>query len=412
MFQPDDSSNVCRSVLARENGCTSWSPRVPPGGTEAGSERSLITSLAAGEILATLPLYLSPLILGALTNRLGFDPERAGLLLAVEVMVLAWVTLFGAAWVPRHRWRQMARWGVWVALLGNFGSLVATDFASLGVLRVMAGAGEGLVYMACTGYLPLARNRERFAVIITFCTVVSGLTGLTLLPAILDSLGHVGIFLPSAVVTLAAWPCIARLPSIPPLRQTVPTTATGEAASSNGRLLLLPLAMFATQLAQGCFWSLLQLAGEKGGLAEPVIDLALSSSTLFLLVGVCAAGLLDTRVGRGVPLIGGILVNAASMTVALSAAAPGIFLGANFVQASTNLFAVIYQVGLAAAADRTGRIVALVSGALLLGNGIGPAVGGAIIGHLGWSALLPSLIALNGVAVLFYASHFGLQRPP
>jgi predicted MFS family arabinose efflux permease len=54
----------------------------------------------------------------------------------------------------------------------------------------------------------------------------------------------------------------------------------------------------------------------------------------------------------------------------------------------------------------------LASAALLLGNGIGPAVGGALIEHLGWPTLLPSLLALNGAALLLYVGYLGTRRLP
>jgi MFS family permease len=70
---------------------------------------------------------------------------------------------------------------------------------------------------------------------------------------------------------------------------------------------------------------------------------------------------------------------------------------------------VIYQIGLAANADPRGRIAAAACGMVLLGNGIAPAVGGAIIEHVGWPVLLPTILALNLAAALVYASH--LRRP-
>jgi MFS family permease len=379
------------------------------------SDLGLIAPLAAGEVMATLPLYLSPVVLGALTDHLGFGPERAGMLLTAELGVLAFVTLFGAAWVPRQRWKQAAHWGILLALLGNLGSLAATNWIGLGALRLVAGVGEGLVYMVCTGYLPLARNRERLAAITVFCSVTSAMIWLVFFPGIVTSIGHAGIFLPPAVVTLGAWPLVARLPPAPLAQPAEPigeTVSAGHASPRAGHapqrtkgVVLLPLAVLATQLAQGCFWSFLPVAGEKSGVARPVIDLALSTSTLALLIGVVAAGLLGTRVGRAIPLIGSIFINALSMAAAFGAAAPGVFLAANLVQASTNLFAVIYQIGLAAHADPRGRIAAAACGTVLLGNGIAPAVGGVIIEHAGWPALLPTILGLNLAAVLVFATH-------
>src|SRR6202012_5246163 len=108
---------------------------------------------------------------------------------------------------------------------------------------------------------------------------ISGFMWLDVTPFLLRGLGHMGIFLPSAVATLTVWAFTGRLkptPAVPAPRMRRVSVVEEEPALLKGRGLFLPIAMFATQLAQGCFWSFLQLAGERGGVAEPVIDMVLS----------------------------------------------------------------------------------------------------------------------------------------
>jgi len=213
-------------------------------------------------------------------------------------------------------------------------------------------------------------------------------------------LGYRAIFLIQAVAAGALWPLIRRLPSVS--SSPASTNAPRAAAPATVRGILLPIAVFASQIGQGCFWTFVPLAGAQADLGPGEIDMVLSLSTLALLIGPVAAGLLATRLGHSLPLVGGMLVNTAAMALAFTSKGLPVFLAANLVQAGTNLFAVVYQIGLTARADGRGRIAATAASAVLLGNGLAPAFAGEIVDCAGLSTLLASIVAFNLLALLLY----------
>ena len=81
-----------------------------------------------------------------------------------------------------------------------------------------------------------------------------------------------------------------------------------------------------------------------------------------------------------------------------------VYVAANVVQAVTNLSSLVYQLGLAAAVDRTGRVFAAANGLVALGNGVGPAVAGAITVAYGAPHVGLAVVALNVLALMLFAA--------
>lgn len=73
------------------------------------------------------------------------------------------------------------------------------------------------------------------------------------------------------------------------------------------------------------------------------------------------------------------------------------------VQAVTNLSSVVYQYGLAAALDRSGRLVAAVSGLLTIGNGLGPSLAAWIVTYQAAAMVGSLVLALNLIALCGFA---------
>jgi hypothetical protein len=81
-----------------------------------------------------------------------------------------------------------------------------------------------------------------------------------------------------------------------------------------------------------------------------------------------------------------------------------IYIGANVLQSVTNLSSLVFQLGLAASLDRTGRVVAVSTGLVTLGNGLGPGLSAGLSGVFGAPSVGVFVLGLNGVALGLYAA--------
>jgi hypothetical protein len=87
-------------------------------------------------------------------------------------------------------------------------------------------------------------------------------------------------------------------------------------------------------------------------------------------------------------------------------AAHWIYIAANVLQSITNLSSVIFQLGLAASLDRSGRVVAVSTGLVTLGNGLGPSLSANLSGVFGAPFVGVAILMLNCVALALF---FGVK---
>ena len=234
---------------------------------------------------------------------------------------------------------------------------------------------------------------------LTIVAIVHASFWLAILPYAVDKLGYRGPYACLLLICLAGTLLLTRLPSVPVGRHA--GSATGRKRWPLIGLLVVP-AVFLTQLGQGTFWSLEETFGSRAGLTDHVIGLFLSMATLFLLVGAVGAAWVGMRFGRFAPLLTLIAINALSILGVSVVPIPQVFVAANVVQSVTNLASVIYQLGLAANLDRSGRVISASTGAVTLGNGLGPGFSSNLNASFGASSVGIFVLALNGLALAFY----------
>ena len=90
------------------------------------------------------------------------------------------------------------------------------------------------------------------------------------------------------------------------------------------------------------------------------------------------AAWLGLRAGRIIPFVGGFLCSAMGQSIWIAAAEPWMLWMGGMLWGFGFYFVSPYQMGLAAAIDRRGRVAVLAGGLLNLGYGIGPTLGGRI----------------------------------
>jgi predicted MFS family arabinose efflux permease len=365
-------------------------------------DAAILVPVIGAQLIASTGIFLVPFIVGALLAASNqFDERSVGFLISMEALAASLTTVGLSAWTRPHSRRRVTLIGAGLAIAGNALALVSASLPLLVVARLSAGIGAGVVTAESAAVVARGRDRERLISGLTAAAVLNGSIWIFAIPYVPDALGYRGPYLAMIFAALIGAMLLTRLPSPPMRRAAAPTQ---QVASDGGRLGLAVLpAIFLTQLGQGSFWTFVEIYGHNAGLSGEAIGGFLSLATLLLLVGVVGTAAAGTRLGRFGPLFALTAVNLVSIVAITYAKDPTVYVVANVVQAVTNLSSLVYQLGLAAAVDRSGRLFAAANGLVGLGNGLGSAVAGAIALPFGAHNVGLAVVLFDVTALVLFA---------
>jgi len=353
------------------------------------------------QLIVTTSLLLMPLLIETLKVDAGLSGKAAGFLLSMELAVSALTTLGLSTWIRDHSGRRWALFGALLTILGTALTLISPRLPALLATRFLAGMGAGIVGAEATSVLSLGVARERLIATVTIIAIVNAAFWLAVMPYLIDRIGYRGPYAGLLLIGLAGTCLLRRLPSVSPRRDVTRQAFHPSFAMS---AVFVVLAVFLTQLGQGAFWSMEETYGSYAGFNSHAIGVLLSAATLLLLLGAAGAAWAGDRFGRFTSLTLLILLNAVSILLVSTMAFRWVYIGANILQSVTNLSSVVFQLGLAASLDRTGRVVAVSTGLVTLGNGLGPGLSAGLSGVFGAPFVGLFVLGLNGVALGLYAA--------
>ena len=361
----------------------------------------ILLPVIGSQLIVMTSMFLMPVLIDTLEVHAGFSAKASGLLLSMELAVSALTTLSLSAWVRAHSARRWALAGALLTVVGTVLSLVSPALPALFATRLLAGIGAGVVGAEATSVLSRGVDRERLIAILTIASIVDAAFWLAVLPYGIDRFGYRAPYACLLLICLCGTFLLLRLPT-----HSARQRSTGPAlrAPFSFSALLAVVAIFLTQLGQGAFWSMEELYGSQAGFDSHAIGMILSISTLLLLLGAVGAACAGNRFGRFNSLLMVIALNAFSMLLVSTIAVHWVYLAANIVQAVTNLSAVIYQLGLAACLDRGGRVVAVSTALVTLGNGVGPGLAASLRGVFGAPFIGVLVLAINCAALALYCT--------
>jgi predicted MFS family arabinose efflux permease len=363
-------------------------------------DRAILFPAIGGQLVLGTTMSLLPVFLDTLRTQAGLSLRTAGFLLSSELGVAATTTLILSAWGHPHSVKKWALWGGALAIFGTILSLFSPAIAILAASRLLAGAGTGIVGAQALRVLARGIDKERLIAFVTIASIVNAAVWFALFPFFISRLGYRALYLCLLVVFLAGTALLTRLPSIPDRR---PIRGRELASRTSSPVILVVLAIFLTQLGQGAFWSLDELYGSNAGFSPNAIGTILAVSTLLLLVGAAGSAWAGDRYGRFRTLFVLIAVNALSIVLVGTVRIHGVYLAANILQALTNLSSVVYQLGLSASLDRSGRAVAAATAMVTLGNGIGPALPAWLSAYFGMPYVAVVVLAIDGFALALFS---------
>ena len=342
--------------------------------------------------------YSATVINPSLLVETPLDEPAVGALGSIELLFLAFFSLVLAPFAPRFSYRGLAVAGSAAAAFGYVLSAQSVAFGPMAAARVIMGIGAGVAIVAVNGAVASSDDPDRrFAMIYTLGAILAAVY-VAGLPLGLARWGYQGGFAICLLICLVVLPFCLWMPhhtdELPRSTRRQPQLLAAEAPPSALAVALVIGSIGIYSIGEQALWA---FAGEIGmrnvGAPMESIGNVMAGMTLTGTLGGFLAWKLGARFGRALPLLIGSLMSALSRFGFMLTSDYTMMVAAAVEWGFSFYFLSPYQMGVAAAMDRTGR-VAVAAGALMnFGYAFGPGIGGAVIGYLGQQALLPVVVA-------------------
>jgi predicted MFS family arabinose efflux permease len=282
------------------------------------------------------------------------------------------------------------------ALAGGYGEVLAA--------RVATGLLCGLVLAAGNAAAAASADPDRFFARVLFAMgAAAGLLFLAL-PQALGPWGYAGGFLLLGGICVVALPLFGWLP-----RHAGPAPSTARSGGDASAATVVAVAgllggVFFHGMNTQAMWAFSERIGVRVGLSLEEIGLVLAVTTWVGLLGALLASWLGTRLGRGLPVLGGIAFLTLAMWVVAQSGASEVYTASLVIWGLAFFFVTPYMMGTAAALDRAGRWTVAAGAAQLFGAAFGPYAAGEVITRWGYPGL-------EGLVLAFGAASLALVLP-
>jgi MFS family permease len=355
----------------------------------------LISAVFFTIIAGSLTAGISPLLVGAFVDDLGFSETAAGSLVTFEMTAMCVAAMLLANTISRTSRRKWAFIGAIITVIGHLASTYSGDFQILTGIRIVAGLGEGICFAAASAAAAGASAPDRLFAQVIFCEMILWGILLAVLPAVISPYGCSGLFWTLAILTILSVPCMVWLPD-PDITQIdgqkgkTPHMKTGVTAM---------IAFAIISITGSAVWSLSERIGLKSGLNLKTVGMILGIATIAGIAGSGFAAWLGIRWGRRLPLFLGISASTVGMVMITAIYEPVSFTASQVLWGVAYAFMTPYMMGVAATLDSLGRWTATASGVMMGASALGPVIGGMFINQglalvSGLSGILTFLLLL------------------
>jgi predicted MFS family arabinose efflux permease len=360
--------------------------------------RSGKAALLAGHCAGMVDLVALPIWVGTLIGWYRLDPQQAGFLLTLFLAGQVISSVLLAPLFTRLPARAAAVGGFAVATL-SFGALAQfAHFPAMLALHFVGGLGAGCALSVVHGTIGRSANPHGLFATAGFALGVFGLFMLGGGTKLVATLGGAALFMVfAAVMALALLLALGAFPA----GQT-PQQARPAAGKLPAEVWFAMAGMSVLGLGQAAIFSFVQRIGLDRGWSVDLVSAALAVVGVCALVAAPLAALLQHRLRAEAVVVAGPLLHAA-LAMGLTHTQALVPYGAlTTLLLCTILFTHIFQFGLLARLDPTGRAVAATPAMLMIGAALGPFLGGTAVKFGGYGALGITVACVGlGAALLF-----------
>jgi len=319
-----------------------------------------------------------PVILGALARASVLTESQLGWIASVELLALM-VGSLAVSRVLHQRSIKLVLPAIILALGANLLTGLAHGAPSLFALRALAGFAGGACYAVALARLSAFGDPTKNASWFTAGVILGGSVLLVVLPAADARFGLTGVFCTLGLSFLLAAGLAVFLPDALPVEVEAEASILPHAQATRLGWLMM-VGVFLYNVGFTSFWAYAERLGQTAQVPHEQIGAALSVSNL-ISAFFCGAGyVVGRRWGLFKPqILMMALVGLIFATWSTQDGAVGFWIR-TVVYFQCLAVAVVLQLSLVSSIDRSGRFGALLPAAQGLGQAIGPAIGGYMLG--------------------------------
>lgn len=369
----------------------------PSGASTLRDPVALVVGAVAAQVAGALVTQMSPFMISGFMEGLKLSERDAGFVVSIEFLALALTAIAIAPVLPRLSNRRVSFAAVALALVAQGASIFSDSFASLLLLRGLAGIGEGALCAVSLAIVAVRSvNPDKVYGYFQIAWALGSVPLFALGGELTATHAQRGILTLIAGVTLALAPLLLLIPGD---RAKAGDTAAAAAEPTSPLFGIMALAAIMLYLtASAALYAFIAPMGERAGLDTSAVGYVLTVGSLIGLVGAGAATVLNVRWGRAIPISGFCAAFIVFTLMVCLWRNPTAYVVALVASVIIFYFSVPYMLGLAAALDRSGRWAAAACSAYLLGYAAGPLAGGAVIAAADYSGLGTACVGLAAVA--------------
>jgi len=359
---------------------------------ESGVNGFAIAALCLVFNAAAMSGYVMPLLAGALIDVYGYSLEDIGIVIAVELAMIAFGGFLIFPFVSGRNLRLWLALSMGVIIAANVWSVSIVDGAQFMAARGLAGAAEGVAQAAVISSAARLSNPDRaFTRIYTAFSLFLTLTYFGV-PEIMTRWSQDGVLCWFAILALTG------LAALPFLQLPEPPAATRSEGDKKTRwrasFLVVIFAWTAFIVGQMSIFAYLERIANDIGMSFTTTNIAFGISTIATIGAASLSGWAMPRFGLAKPVIFATLLSAGAI-VGFPISTGAISYGAFLVMLNSAVFfAFPLFTTLGSRIDPSGRLPGLLPASQALAMAIGPAAASAILGASGSFKVLASAAAL------------------
>lgn len=367
----------------------------------------VVIAAAATGTAAVLVFALLPVLSGALADEFQLDDVQTGLVATSYFSVYALIALTSSTWIRRFDWVKTARVGYGTMLLGLMVSFIAPSFIVSSAGLALVGAGAGLLFpISLTLVSDMTQTDRAYAIKISVEQLVPAALLFLLSSSLFVGSGLTTTLLALIVVVIVCFFMSAQLPRA----GNAAKHSSSEKGGSFGLGIASLIALAIGFAGFAGLWAFLERIAVDSAFDPGFTNTWLAVGLITSGIGPMGSAFLGDRLGRVSPIALSTLIALATLVLLSESSSTGAYALVLTVLPLSYYFAMTYMFGVVADADNNGKIAGLMSFALAVGAGGGPAIFGMVKADDGPVILVMSLLMLAG-ACMMIAIQFLLRRP-